>query len=120
MKQKVVIRLYLSGCDQKCRSKAFKKAVSLPGVESAAMTGDEKNQLEVVGEIDAVELTRVLRKSMGQAELVSVGPDKKKEEKKPEVVAIETLPQPALYCYAYPPQCPVYQVTDSDGFCSIM
>ncbi|XP_060188372.1 heavy metal-associated isoprenylated plant protein 16-like [Lycium barbarum] len=122
MKQKVVIRLYLSGCDQKCRAKAFKKAVSLPGVESAAMTGDEKNQLEVVGEIDAVELTRVLRKSMGQAELVSVGPDKKKEEKKPEA-AIVTQLQPTLYCCAYPPQYsqyPVYQVTDSNDFCSIM
>ncbi|XP_059284118.1 heavy metal-associated isoprenylated plant protein 16-like [Lycium ferocissimum] len=126
MKQKVVIRLSLSGNDQKCRTKAFKVAVSQPGVESAAITGDEKNQLEVVGEqIDSVKLTSVLRKSLGQAELVSVGPagggDKKKDDKKPEVAAIVTHPQPALYYYTYP-QYPVYQVTDSydQSNCSIM
>ncbi|XP_060189707.1 heavy metal-associated isoprenylated plant protein 16-like isoform X1 [Lycium barbarum] len=130
MKQKVVIRLSLSGNDQKCQTKAFKVAISQPGVESAAMTGDEKSQLEVVGEqIDSVKLTSVLRKTLGQAELVSVGPaggDKKKDEKagsdkKPEVAAIVTQPQPALYYYTYP-QYPVYQVTDSydQSNCSIM
>ncbi|XP_059284115.1 uncharacterized protein LOC132037594 [Lycium ferocissimum] len=122
MKQKVVIKLSLNGNDHKCRSKAFKIAVSQPGVESAAMHGDEKNQLEVVGEqIDAVTLTSSLRKNLGQAELVSLGPagggDKKDEkagsDTKPDTAAFVTLPQAPLYHYTYPHHYRVYQVTDS-------
>ncbi|CAN4104404.1 unnamed protein product [Withania somnifera] len=127
MKQKVVIRLCLSGNDQKCRTKAFKIAVSQYGVESAAIKGDDKNQLEVVGEVDAAALTSLLRKNLGQADLVSVGPagggekkdDKASSGKKPAVVQS----QPTLYCYDYPCyQYPVYQVTDSYGQqgCSIL
>ncbi|KAM3395849.1 heavy metal-associated isoprenylated plant protein 39 [Capsicum galapagoense] len=131
MKQKVVIRLSLSGNDQKYRTKAFKIAVSQSGVESAAIKGDDKNQLEVVGEIDAAALTSLLRKNLGQADLVSVGPaggggDKEPKagsDKKPEVAAAVVQSQPALYYYAYPSyQYPVYQVNDpyDQPNCSIM
>ncbi|XP_060189675.1 heavy metal-associated isoprenylated plant protein 16-like [Lycium barbarum] len=75
MKQKVVIRLSWQGNDQESRSKAVETAVSRPGVESATLQGDGRNQLEVVGEqIGAVTLTKLLREKLGQAELVSVGP----------------------------------------------
>ncbi|MCD9638358.1 hypothetical protein HAX54_022258 [Datura stramonium] len=132
MKQKVVIKLSLNGNDQKYRSKAFKIAVSQPGVESAAMQGDEKNQLEVMGDqIDAVKLTSLLRKNLGQADLVSVGPvgggGDNKDDPKPQAgaaaAAAVTLPQAPLYYYTYPPyQYPVYQVSDSynQPSCSIM
>ncbi|MCD9638357.1 hypothetical protein HAX54_022257 [Datura stramonium] len=130
MKQKVVIGLSLSANDQKYRTKAFKIAVSQSGVESAAITGDGKNQLEVVGEIDAAALTSLLRKNLGQAELVSVGPagDKKEgqagSDTKPKdgAAAAVIQPQPALYYYTYPPQYPIYQVTDSydQPGCAIM
>ncbi|OIT00253.1 PREDICTED: heavy metal-associated isoprenylated plant protein 39-like [Nicotiana attenuata] len=129
MKQKVVIRLFLNGNDQKYRTKAFKIAVSQPGVESAAMTGQEKNQLEVVGEIDAADLTSLLRKNLGQAELVSVGPagggdkkDDKASDAKTQAAAAVAQPQPALYYYTYPQYPPVYQIGDSydQSGCSIM
>ncbi|XP_059284117.1 uncharacterized protein LOC132037596 [Lycium ferocissimum] len=129
MKQKVVIRLSLSRNDQKCRSKAFKIAVSQPGVESAAIQGDGKNQLEVVGEqIDAVTLTSSLRKNLGQAELVSAGPataagnKDKSSDIKASVVPVTIQSQPYYYPYYAAPQYPVYQVRDSyqqEG-CSIM
>ncbi|KAL3364276.1 hypothetical protein AABB24_013171 [Solanum stoloniferum] len=133
MKQKVVIRLSLNGNDQKCRTKAFKIAVSQSGVESATITGDGKNQLEVVGEVDAVVLVSLLRKNLGQADLVSVGPAG--GDKKPAAAAPAPAPpaataaaavvqsQPGSYYYAYPSyQYPVYHVTDSYGQsnCSIM
>ncbi|KAL3364279.1 hypothetical protein AABB24_013171 [Solanum stoloniferum] len=125
MKQKVVIRLSLNGNDQKCRTKAFKIAVSQSGVESAAITGDGKNQLEVVGEVDAVTLTSLLRKNLGQADLVSVGPAGGGPAAAAPAVAAAAMvqSQPGSYYYAYPSyQYPVYQVTDSYGEsnCSIM
>ncbi|XP_055823663.1 heavy metal-associated isoprenylated plant protein 39-like [Solanum dulcamara] len=128
MKQKVVIRLSFNGNDQKYRTKALKIAVSQSGVESAAITGDGKNQLEVVGEVDAATLTSLLRKNLGQADLVSVGPAG--GDKKPPAAAATPAPatatviqsQPGSYYYTYPSyQYPVYQ-TDSYGQsnCSIM
>ncbi|TMW80597.1 hypothetical protein EJD97_017924 [Solanum chilense] len=119
MQQKIVIRLSLNGNDQKYRTKAFKIAVSQSGVESAAITGDGKNQLEVVGEVDAATLTSLLRKNLGKADLVSVGP----AGGGPAAAAAMVQSQPGSYYYAYPSyQYPVYQVTDSYGEsnCSIM
>ncbi|KAK2651807.1 hypothetical protein Ddye_011663 [Dipteronia dyeriana] len=88
-KQKVVIKVYMS-CP-KSRSRALKIAVAASGVESVALKGDDKNQIEITGDgIDASELTRRLRKKIGHAVLESVGAvaaaggggDKKKEEDK--------------------------------------
>ncbi|KAG8640431.1 hypothetical protein MANES_13G059333v8 [Manihot esculenta] len=71
MKQKVVIRVSLNG--EKSRSKALKIAVSVSGVESAALGGgQDKSQIEVVGDVDPVKLTTQLRKSVGHAELLSL------------------------------------------------
>ncbi|KAK1575447.1 hypothetical protein Q3G72_005546 [Acer saccharum] len=86
MKQKVVIKVYM--CCPKSRSRALKIAVGSSGVESVALKGDDKNQIEITGDgIDAAELTRLLRKKIGHAVLESVGAaggdgDKKKEEDK--------------------------------------
>ncbi|PIN03642.1 Copper chaperone [Handroanthus impetiginosus] len=87
MKQKIVIRMSIN--HDKCRSKALKIAVGVSGVESAGLTGDEKNQVEVVGDgIDSVDLTRQLRKKVAYAELVSVREAKKEEsEDKTETAA---------------------------------
>ncbi|KAI4347815.1 hypothetical protein L6164_008596 [Bauhinia variegata] len=65
MKQKVLIEVSMN--DQKSRSKALKTAVGLSAkkirVETAALQGQAKDQIEVTGEgIDAVQLTRMLRK----------------------------------------------------------
>ncbi|RVW46209.1 Heavy metal-associated isoprenylated plant protein 16 [Vitis vinifera] len=83
MKQKVVIKVAMNG--QKSRTKALKIAVGVSGVESAALKGQEKDEIEVTGEeIDVVALTFLLRKNVGNAEVVSVGAAEKKEQKKEE------------------------------------
>ncbi|EPS72216.1 hypothetical protein M569_02548 [Genlisea aurea] len=57
---------------------AFRLSVSVSGVESVALKGGDKDQVEVVGEgIDAVELTRLLRRKLGSAELLTVTEFKK-------------------------------------------
>ncbi|KAF2284734.1 hypothetical protein GH714_029737 [Hevea brasiliensis] len=88
MKQKVVIKVSLNGT--KSRSKALKIAVSVSGVESAALGAQDKSQIEVVGDIDAVKLTTQLRKNVGHAELVSVSAagEKKEEERGGQIAAI--------------------------------
>ncbi|KAL0399614.1 UNVERIFIED_CONTAM: hypothetical protein Sradi_2304700 [Sesamum radiatum] len=88
--------------------------------------GEGKNQVEVVGEgIDAVELTRRLRKNVAYAELVSVGEVKK--EPAPAAKVETPTPQPAVvwtYAPQYEgyPQYPVYEVRgpSSDPLCTIM
>ncbi|KAJ4957865.1 hypothetical protein NE237_024976 [Protea cynaroides] len=82
-------------------------AVRQPGVESVAFQGEEKDQLVVVGgeDTDPVVLTRLLRKTMGRAELIAVGPpdEKKKEEKKEEKketkseVVMQPINRPTIY-----------------------
>ncbi|CAI8597885.1 unnamed protein product [Vicia faba] len=82
-KKKVVIEVSMK--NQKSRSIAMKIAVGVYGVESAAIQGDNKDQIEVTGVgIDSVELTRKLRKNFCYANLVSVGDVEKKEDKKEE------------------------------------
>ncbi|KAI9071773.1 hypothetical protein K1719_046257 [Acacia pycnantha] len=76
MKQKVVIKL---GCmnNHKLRSKALKITVSCSGVEGARFKGEKKDEIEVIGEgLDIVELTKMLRKCVAHAELLSVSPFK--------------------------------------------
>ncbi|XP_068636398.1 heavy metal-associated isoprenylated plant protein 46-like [Aristolochia californica] len=80
MKQKTVLKLQMN--NPKTRSKAMKVVVGVPGVLSAAIEGEEKNKIVVIGEgVDSINLTRLLRKTMGFAELVSVTPmDQKKKQ----------------------------------------
>ncbi|KAF8414297.1 hypothetical protein HHK36_002299 [Tetracentron sinense] len=69
--QKVVMKVSMN--DQKSRSKAMKIAVGVPGVESAAIQGDDKSQIVVTGDgIDSTDLTMLLRKKFGRADLQKV------------------------------------------------
>lgn len=91
------------------------------GVESAALSGDAKDQVVVVGQnIDAVELTRQLRKGVGCTELMSVGEDKK--EDKP-AAKVEALAPAVPLVWSYPPHYynsyPVCEVRP-DPACTIM
>ncbi|KAI3457049.1 hypothetical protein Pfo_013712 [Paulownia fortunei] len=123
MKIKIVVKVSMN--DDKCRSKALKISVGISGVESAALTGEGKDQVEVVGEgIDAVELTRQLRKNVAYAELVSVGEVKKQQ---PPAKVEAPTPQPTVvWSYAPPfdgfPCCPVHEmrVQSHDPSCTIM
>ncbi|KAL3573069.1 hypothetical protein D5086_026973 [Populus alba] len=121
MKQKIVIKVTVNG--PKSRSKCLQIAVGFSGVESAGLGGQDKSQIEVVGDgVDAVELTNCLRKKVGYAEIVSVAAvGEKKEEKKPEAVV-----QPFIWpmygggvpqTYIHPIHPPNYY---QDPSCSIM
>ncbi|KAK4342203.1 hypothetical protein RND71_038019 [Anisodus tanguticus] len=126
MKQKVIIKLFMDRNDQRSRTKAFKIAVSQPGVESVAIQEGDNYNLDVVGEhIDAVVLTNCLRKKLGHAQLVSVGPvaadDNNASANAEASEPVTTQPQP----YSYPdfgvPQYQVYEVRDPNPeCCSIM
>ncbi|XP_073304015.1 heavy metal-associated isoprenylated plant protein 16 isoform X2 [Primulina huaijiensis] len=117
--------------DLKSRSKAMKLAVGVSGVESAAITGPEKNQVEVVGDgIDPVVLTKLIRKKVAYADIVSVDEVKKEKaaaETPPE--AAETTPPfvwpfvPAPFRYRYSDGSwdypSAYDVRDRDPFCNL-
>ncbi|KAK1372534.1 hypothetical protein POM88_028727 [Heracleum sosnowskyi] len=77
---------------KKYRARAMKIAATAFGVASIAMSGAAKDELVVTGEgIDTVELVRLLRKKIGSADLLSVGPladEETKEEKANEANGI--------------------------------
>ncbi|XP_058113370.1 heavy metal-associated isoprenylated plant protein 47-like isoform X1 [Magnolia sinica] len=123
-KQKIVIKVPTMN-NPKCRSKAMKAVVSLPGVISATLEGNDMDQLAVVGDgVDSVTLTTLLRKKMGITELISltVVDEKKEEEKKEEEKkpSIETVAWPTSSAYQYSVPQPmhyVYQDPYRDNCC---
>ncbi|OMO75606.1 hypothetical protein CCACVL1_16121 [Corchorus capsularis] len=126
MKKTMVFKVSMNG--DKCRAKAMKIAVSLEGVESAALKGADKSQIEVIGDgVDPVKLTSLLRKGVGFTELVSVA-EKKEEKKDPpkkeEPKKDEPKP-PALPHFWYPTyvlyEAPAHGCAQPhDSNCSIM
>ncbi|CAF2009683.1 unnamed protein product [Brassica napus] len=75
------------------------------GVSAVEIKGDHRNQIEVTGtEVDMICLTKMLRKKVAFAELVSVSkvepPKKPEEEKKP--APCKPCPPPCKPC---PPPC---------------
>ena len=127
LQQKVVIKVAMNG--QKSRTKALKIAVGVSGVESAALKGQEKDEIEVTGEeIDVVALTFLLRKNVGNAEVVCVGAAEKKEQKKEEKKE-EQKNEPTVHAWhSYPYEIgvthyPIYhypEYTDRPDSCPIM
>ncbi|KAI5014736.1 heavy metal-associated isoprenylated plant protein 47-like [Hordeum vulgare subsp. vulgare] len=101
MKQKIVIQLSVS-CD-KSRSKALTLAARAAGVTSMGITGDARDQLEVVGDgVDPVCLVCCLRKKLGHAQIIKVEEVKKPEEKK-ETKKEDPKPAVPVYPCYYPP-----------------
>ncbi|XP_009789253.1 heavy metal-associated isoprenylated plant protein 47-like [Nicotiana tabacum] len=117
MKQKVVLNVSLNGCkrrpslkkfvlgwlvpclvqDATCKNKVMSIAVTLRGVEKVSIEV-EKNELTVIGEgIDAVKLVNILRKKVGFAKIVTVGPEKKEENPAEETVQ-PVLAVPHVVC----------------------
>ncbi|GMP66450.1 hypothetical protein CsSME_00026814 [Camellia sinensis var. sinensis] len=71
MQVKAVIKLSMNG--RNYLIKAIKTVVCVKGIESVALTGEEENQLEVIGSsFDAVLLVQLLRKKVGHAHLISI------------------------------------------------
>ncbi|KAK7304841.1 hypothetical protein VNO77_42732 [Canavalia gladiata] len=103
--------------NQKARSKAMKIAVGVSGVDAAALKGDERDQIEVIGEgVDSVGLTSLLRKRFRGADLLSVGPVEEKKQ-----VAIQPVAWPDVTTIPY---SPFYEITTAtqyhDPCCYIM
>ncbi|KAK1389181.1 heavy metal-associated isoprenylated plant protein 47-like [Heracleum sosnowskyi] len=123
MKQKVVIKVAMCS-PKKSRVKAMKIAATSYGVEAVALKGDDKDQIEVIGEgIDTIELAKSLRKYVGRADVVSVGPFN--EEKIEEKTNENKDPVPICSCgYTCPPSsygpAPCYYEPCRDPSCSIM
>ncbi|WJZ99784.1 hypothetical protein VitviT2T_018200 [Vitis vinifera] len=118
MKKKMVIKVTMNG--EKSRSKSLKVAVGVAGVESAALQGQEKNQIEVIGEgIDAVALTTLLRKKVGFAELVSVSVVGEKKEEKKDNQGKKNEPSLHVYMPSIEPYYHEYTDSHPDS-CSIM
>uniref|UniRef100_A0A0E0KRQ1 HMA domain-containing protein n=1 Tax=Oryza punctata TaxID=4537 RepID=A0A0E0KRQ1_ORYPU len=131
-KQKIVIKACMP-CDG-CRSKALGVAAKADGVISMAITGDDRDRLEVVGDgVDVTCLVTCLRKKVRYADVLQVEEvkDKKPEEKKPEEKKPEEekkppecpCPKPAVPwcpppCYYPPPAMVVCEEQPSP--CSIM
>ncbi|KAK4594541.1 hypothetical protein RGQ29_018282 [Quercus rubra] len=128
MKQTVVLQVTMDG--QRCcfrimkgdhaRKKAMRIAVGLSGVESAAIKGKDKDQIEVKGmEIDTVKLATLLRKKVGHASIVSVKEDKKeeKEDEKKDELKIKYMVGPP--CYGLPAYT-YCEIPRYDTPCSIM
>ncbi|MCE2055010.1 hypothetical protein HAX54_041777 [Datura stramonium] len=79
-------------------------------VEKVAIEGEEKNELMVMGEgIDEVELVTKLRKKVGFADIVSVGPVDKKKEEKPIV--------PFVYGNYQMPPLQFWEARDPYSYC---
>ncbi|CAK9315410.1 unnamed protein product [Citrullus colocynthis] len=80
----IVIRVSMKR-GSKYRSKALKIAASVSGnIEKISLVGDDKDKVEVVGNLDPIKLTEVLRKGFGFAHLESVSlvEDKDKDKGK--------------------------------------
>lgn len=59
-------------CD-KCRTQALKVAAEAEGVNFVGLEGNEKDKVVVIGDgVDAVTLTKSLRKKLGVADIISV------------------------------------------------
>ncbi|XP_022140688.1 uncharacterized protein LOC111011290 [Momordica charantia] len=123
MKQKIVIRVSMKK-GQKYRSKVLKIAASVSGnhqfirnVEKISLEGEDKDKLEVIGEVDAIELTDLLRKGFGSAQLESVsavdGKDKDKDKEEPGICWTNAwgLPyQSYCNCYLHPSSSSYYTI----------
>lgn len=69
------------------------------------MGGDGKDEIQVTGEgIDTVQLAKLLRKKIGSADLLSVGPAKEEDKKKDEATVVPLVwgSQPYYYTNSYP------------------
>ncbi|XP_037474024.1 heavy metal-associated isoprenylated plant protein 47-like [Triticum dicoccoides] len=106
MTQKIVIAVQMAS--SRCRSKALALVAATPGVDSAALAGDRKDQLVVVGHgVDSVNLTSALRRKVGHAQLLQVVDVKKEDGKKPPAAVVECYAHSGYsypYGYYYPSQ----------------
>lgn len=86
-------------------------------IEKISLVGDDKDKVEVVGDLDPIKLTEVLRKGFGSAHLESVSlvEDKDKDKDKDKEPGITWtcswgVPHQSSYCYCYLGPYPSYSI----------
>ncbi|KAJ6700431.1 hypothetical protein OIU79_013464 [Salix purpurea] len=76
MKQKIVLRVQMN-CE-KCRIKTLRVVSDADGVSSVGFEGENKQNVVVIGDVDAAGLASRLRKKVGHTDIISVAPVKEK------------------------------------------
>ncbi|XP_031114022.1 heavy metal-associated isoprenylated plant protein 16-like [Ipomoea triloba] len=117
MKQKIVVRIPNLNAE-KIRAKAMKIVAKLEGVGSITVQGESMEEIMVIGEVDAVEMTNRLRKKLGSAELISVDKVVSEEtstaDNNSSSSVVEEVPQPEwfspYYSSYYPQYLPCYSL----------
>ncbi|KAG7010799.1 Heavy metal-associated isoprenylated plant protein 16, partial [Cucurbita argyrosperma subsp. argyrosperma] len=120
MKQKIAIKVSMKE-GAKYRSKALKIVASVSGnIETIGLVGDNKDKLEIVGDLDPIKLIEVLRKKFSYAQLESVSivevkdKDKDKDEDKNEPEITWTcscgVPHQTPYSHCYLSPYPTYGI----------
>lgn len=84
-------------------------------IEKISLEGDDKDKVEVIGDVDPIELTERLRKCFGSAQLESVSDVKKKDDEedkdKPKITwtcSWGVPHQQSSYCHCYVNPYPSY------------
>ncbi|KAL4556400.1 hypothetical protein LXL04_039051 [Taraxacum kok-saghyz] len=113
------IKVKVSMHCQKCRKEVMKIVTKLPGVDQVSVDL-QKEMLVVIGDVDPVCVATSLRKKQKVADIVSVGPYKKKDkdEKKPIHVPMIYWNTPCYDGYRYPVYG--YPPTRESGSCNLM
>ncbi|KAF8407685.1 hypothetical protein HHK36_006820 [Tetracentron sinense] len=117
LSQKIVMKVQMNS--DKTRSKALKFAAVAYGVSSVAIEGEDKDQVVVIGDgVDSVVLTRLLRKKVGYASLLSVEEVKENKEQEDEAES----PTPWTSNFSPYPHFQVYDMAyaPTPSNCSIM
>ncbi|XP_019192684.1 PREDICTED: uncharacterized protein LOC109186940 isoform X2 [Ipomoea nil] len=70
--KKIVVRIPNLNTE-KIRATAMKIVAKLEGVGSMTVQGESREEIMVIGEVDAVEMTCRLRKKLGSVDVISVG-----------------------------------------------
>ncbi|KAI3752086.1 hypothetical protein L2E82_23253 [Cichorium intybus] len=113
------IKVKVSMHSQKCRKEVMKIVSKLSGVDEVSVDL-QKEMLVVIGDVDPVCIATSLRKKRKVANIVSVGPYKKKEKEGNKSVALPIMyyNTPSYdgygrFIYGYPP-------TRDGGGCNIL
>ncbi|CAD6203791.1 unnamed protein product [Miscanthus lutarioriparius] len=89
-----------------CKAKAMSTVAKFQGVKSVAVDGE--GTLTVVGEVDVVHVAKALRKARFEARVLSVGPEKQPDNKKPDEAAKKPAADQEAKKLPPPPCCAGY------------
>ncbi|GJT55680.1 heavy metal-associated isoprenylated plant protein 2-like protein, partial [Tanacetum coccineum] len=85
---------------EKCKTEVLKAVTKLSGINEVSVNL-EKQMLVVIGDVDPVCVVKAVRKTGKIANITSVGPPKKPDDKsKTDTCAIFCPPPPPLPCYS--------------------